>query len=558
MADPEFDVVVIGSGAGGGAVAWALSRKGVKVLVLEAGPAYDYLEDYRLHLDTWEQTNFPSRAHERQSYSFAPMQPLEKRWQELRSWNHLSGYLNRSDHRRGIAYYHVQGVGGSTLHYLAEAHRLHPKAMHMKSRFGVAADWPFGYDELEPYYVTAEHVIGVAGPNNVASRWRSKPYPLKAHQISYTSRRFAAGCRKLGLTATPNSLAILSDSYDGRPPCNYCANCIRGCPRADKGSVDVTFVVKALKTNVCKLRPESHVVQIEAASDDKVSGVVYADKKGEKHHVKARAFVVACGAVHTPRLLLASTSHHAKDGMANESGLIGKNFMETSIWASSGLHPDPLGSHRGVPSDTICWEYNAPDAIPGVIGGCRFSVGAAQGDFLGPISYATRVVPGWGRKHKKAMRDAFGRVLTVAAIGESLPNPKSFVDLHPDKKDRFGVSIARIHSHLDEVEIRRIAFMAKKTREILRASGVAKPFDEQGSYDLFRSTHVFGTCRMGTNPEQSVVDSTGRSHRWRNLYVADASVFPSTGGGEAPSLTIEALGIRAADHIADALRRGDI
>jgi choline dehydrogenase-like flavoprotein len=552
MADPNFDVVVIGSGAGGGAAAWALAQKGAKVLVLEAGPAYDYREDYRLHLDNWELTHFPSLGRERQSYSFAPMQPLEDRWRDLLSWNHLSGKLNRSKRRQGQAYSHVQGVGGSTLHYLGEAHRLHPQAMRMQSKFGVAADWPFSYEELEPYYVAAERVIGVAGPKAKSVRWRSTDYPLPAHRIGYASKPFVEGCRKLGLTPSPNPLAILSDIYDDRPPCNYCANCLRGCPRADKGSVDVTFVAKALKTGRCTLRPNSQAVSIEAGPKDKVSQIVYADKNGKMQRASARAFVVAGGAIHTPRLLLAS------DGLANESGLVGKNLMETSIWVSSGLHPDSLGSHRGVPSDTICWDYNAPDAIPGIIGGCRFSVGAAQGDFLGPVSYATRVVKGWGRDHKRRMRETLGRVLTIAAIGESLPNPQSFVDLDPKRKDHLGVPIARIHSHLDEVEIRRIAFMANKTREILRASGVPKPFDEQSSYDLFRSTHVFGTCRMGKNPEQSVVDSTGRSYRWRNLYISDASTFPSSGGGEAPSLTIEALGIRTGEHIANALARGEI
>lgn len=558
MASESFDVTVIGSGPGGGSVAWALASQGVKVLVLEAGPAYNYLEDYRLDRDNWEQGQFPSRGDERGSYTFAPMQTLEDRWQDVMSWNHISGRSNTTGRRRGALYSHVQGVGGSTLHYLGEAHRLHPASMQMRRRFGVGADWPFGYDELEPYYAEAERVIGVAGPAGERVRWRSKPYPLPAHRLSYASQKAEAGCRSLGLSLAPNPLGILSEVYDGRPPCNYCANCDRGCPRGDKASVDVTFIAKALQSGRCTLRSQCRVLRVEAGATDKVSAIVYSDAAGALHRIVSRAVVLACGAVHTPRLLLASAGRHAPQGLANESGQVGKNFMETTAWGSSALHPEPLGSHRGVPADAICWDFNAPDAVPGVIGGCRFTIGAAQAGFTGPISYANRVVKGWGREHRSQMRATFGRVMTVVAIGESLPDAQTFVDLDPAAKDASGVPLARIHSHLDEGEIRRLAFMAKTTREILRASGAPEVFEESGTYDAFSSSHVFGTCRMGTDPEASVVDASGRSHRWRNLYIADASVFPSSGGGEAPSLTIEALGIRTAAHLRVALQRRDL
>ena len=156
------------------------------------------------------------------------------------------------------------------------------------------------------------------------------------------------------------------------------------------------------------------------------------------------------------------------------------------------------------------------------------------------------------------MRDALGRVLTVASIGESLPGPKSFVDLDPSARDDHGQAKARIHSHLEESELRRLAFMAKTCRELVAASGAGEAFEEAGTYDLFFSTHVFGTCRMGDDPASSVVDAMGRSHRWQNLFVADASVFPSSGGGEAPSLTIEAIALRSAEHLVERARRREL
>lgn len=553
-----FDVVVIGSGAGGGASAWALAERGVRVLLLEAGPAYDPFSDYRLDRPDWETEFFPAKVPSKGRQTVAPMQKLEPRYDDLRSWNRVSGRYNPGDTRANWGYSHVVGLGGSTLHFTGEAHRMHPQAMGMRSRFGVAADWPMDYPALEPFYLEVERLIGVAGPAKDPVRPRSAPFPLPAHKLSYGSQKIAEGCARLGLGFIANARAALSRPYDGRPACNYCGHCTRGCPRTDKGSVDVTFIPKAVATGNCTVRTEATVLRILAGPNDRIAGVEYVDAAGVRHKVEAHATIVACGAVETPRLLLASEGSHAPDGLGNESGQVGRNFMETNFWVSSGLHKDPLGSHRGLPSDGICWDFNAPDAIPGVTGGCRFSAAVHEADIAGPVAYATRVVDGWGRGHKQAMRRQFGRALSVGGIGESLPNPGTYIDLDPEIRDDNGIPKARIHSFLDEQEIARIAFMAKKCREILEASGAGDLFEEYGAYDAFQSTHVFGTCRMGTDPARAVVDEYGRSHRWRNLVVADASVFPSTGGGESPALTIEALAVRAARHLADSASRGEL
>jgi choline dehydrogenase-like flavoprotein len=556
VAEPTADVVVIGSGPGGAAVAWSLARRGVRVAIVEAGPTYDYTADYRLHRDDWELTLFPEKPGPEKGYGFAELQPLEERWRHLRSVSKMRGALNGTSRRAGGGYHHVRGVGGSTLHFQGEAHRLHPQAMSLRGRVGVGADWPFGYEALEPFYAEAERAIGVAGPDDQGARWRAGPFPLPPHPLSHASQQIAAGCRKLGLSLQPNSLAILSRPYQDRPGCNYCANCIRGCPRADKGSADVTFVATALATGRCRLEVDQQAVFVEPGKDDRVVAVHCVDSHGSWRTVTARAFVIACGAVNTPRLLLASANGHAPQGLANESGQVGRNFMETLSWTASGLHPLSLGSHRGVPADSICWDFNAPDSIPNVAGGFRISAGAGQADALGPVAYATRFVPGWGRAHRLKMREVFGRVLSVVAMGESLPNERSYVDLDPARTDRRGLPYARIHSFLPEMELRRLTFMAEKVREILAAAGVDDILEEYGTFDIFSSTHVFGTCRMGDDPTRAVVDAHGRSHRWKNLFICDASVFPSSGGGEAPSLTIAALGLRAGEAIARHLTAG--
>jgi choline dehydrogenase-like flavoprotein len=246
--------------------------------------------------------------------------------------------------------------------------------------------------------------------------------------------------------------------------------------------------------------------------------------------------------VQTPRLLLAS-------GIGNESGEVGQNFMDTLSITIGALHPEPQHGRRGLPDDAISWDFNAPDAIPGVIGGFRLYNAAGENELGGLPAFAMTAVPGWGREHTKSVRRLWGHALYVGAIGERLPNRESRVDLDPETRDLFGMPVARIASHLDESDIARLRFMARKTQELLAAAGCNQIFATSSSWDWFGATHVFGTCRMGGDPRDSVVDASGRSHRWRNLWIADASVFPSSGGGEAPSLTIHALALRTAERI---------
>lgn len=234
----------------------------------------------------------------------------------------------------------------------------------------------------------------------------------------------------------------------------------------------------------------------------------------------------------------------------NGNGQVGRNFMDSLIWVSTGMVDAQLDSYKGLPADAICWDYNAPDGIPGVVGGCRFTSATQEMGLTGPVNYARRIVPGFGAKFKQDMRSSLGRALSVSGFGEMLPNEDTRIELDLSRRDASGLPLARIRSRLTEQDFRRLRFMAGKCREILKAAGVKTLVEEFSTYDYFSATHVFGSCRMGEKPEDSVVNAFGRAHECENLYIADASIFPSTGGGESPSLTIFALAIRTADHIA--------
>jgi len=539
----DWDVVIVGAGAGGAAAAYGLCQRGISVLLLDAGPRFDPAVDYPLTGADWDTREFPEKPGSSGSYTFAPAQKLVGEEPLLASISKGLGPVVTTDTRWMEKYHHVRGIGGTTLHFTGESHRLHPDAMKMKSRFGVAADWPIDYAELEPYYLHAEELIGVAGPAAQGARWRSRGFPLPPHPLSYAARTLGRGAAALGLDWQANSRAALSLPWNGRVPCNYCGACNKGCPRGDKGSADVTFIAAALATGRCTVRPDSPVVRIEAGSEDRVAAVLVGRPDGSLERIPSPQLILACGAVETPRLLLASK------GLGNESGEVGRNFMDTLEVAVGALHPDPQHGRRGLPDDAICWDFNAPDAIPGVIGGCRFYNASADYTLRGLAAFALRAIPGWGRAHAQSVRRLWGHSLHVGAIGERLPNRNSRIDLDPDRRDRFGTPLARIASWLDESDIARLRFMAAKSRELLAASGAKDIYESYSSWDWFGATHVFGTCRMGADPATSVVNADARSHRWRNLWITDASVFPSSGGGEAPSLTIHALSLRTAGRI---------
>ena len=544
----SFDAVVVGAGAGGAAAAWRLCEQGLQVLLLDAGPRFQPLRDYPLNQPTWERALFPVLPNSQAQVSFAELALLDPHERELRSWNKVAGLTVRGERREvmGPGYAHVQGIGGSTLHFVGEAHRLHPAAMKLFSQTGAGCDWPINYADLEPYYTLCENLIGVAGPADQGARWRSSAYPQSAHPLSSAAQCLCEAGKKLGMHWQANSRSALSQPYDGRPACNYCGNCSRGCPRGDKGSADVTFIRRAEQSGRLTIKPNSSLVRLLPAKDGRIAALEYVEN-GQLVRQETPLLILAAGAVNTPRILLANSDREHPKGLANQSGQVGRNFMETLFWSSAGLLLGLKNSHMGLPSDAICWDFNAPGGIPGVSGGCRFNSNVQEIGLVGPIAYAARVVAGFGAQLKQGVREAFGSCISVGAIGESLPNAASFVDLDPQRKDHFGIPLPRIRSYLAEQDVLRLRFMAQQSRRLLAAAGVSEMVEEYGTWDNFSATHVFGTCRMGHAAETSVVRADGRAHQHDNLYITDASVFPSSGGGESPSLTIQALAVRAVD-----------
>jgi len=419
----------------------------------------------------------------------------------------------------------------------------------MRSLFGVACDWPLAYDELARYYNLAEECMGVAAPGENPFRPRTMPPVMPEHPLSWASRKLVPAFAAVGATLIPNSLAILSRPYHGRPQCNLCDSCTNGCPIGDKGSADVTFLPPALDTGRLELKTEAHALALETDSSGRISGVVYRGSDGVEKRARAKWVVVAGGAVETPRLLLASKSSRFPDGVGNGEGQVGRNFTETLVWTSVALLPDRVDSYRGLPVDGVAWDFAVPSTSKdGWVGGFRLSAAHGEADLRGPVAYATRLVEGSGPAHERRLRQIFGHAVAVAAVGDWLPSEETRVELDSFHHDRFGVPLARITSILGDNERRLVRSMAGRVRAVIAAAH-GELAEETSSLDLFNASHVLGTCRMGSDPKDSVADADGVCHEVPNLAFADGSLVPSSGSGDAPTLTITALALRTADRI---------
>jgi len=525
------DVIVIGTGAGGGVIAKELAEAGLELIVLEAGKRYDPYNDYPTHAK-----DFEVRAGD----VFAPKDPRRDEY--------------TSGGNRPFFYCRVKGVGGATLHYHAMSPRLHESDFRVRSEDGVADDWPVRYADLEPYYTKVEYELGVSGPDGDAANPfappRSRPFPTPAHPFNLASRAIKRGADKLGLHLVREPLAIPTKDWNGRPACINAGTCRMGCKISAKSSIDVTYIPKAEKTGKVQIRTESMARKITTGSDGRARSVIYFGPDGREREVFARVIVVAGNAVETPRLLFLSASSKFPKGLANSSGLVGKYFTEHLSVFAHGVFSERLDPWRGVPTGGIIQDFYATNPRNGFARGWTISV---ENDNQWPLTTA-RSVPGWGGEHKARVKELFGHVVGLATDGEQLPDERNEVKLDPFVKDTYGLPVPLLINNHGKNDLGMAGAMSSTLQEILEAAGAKEV--HVGDILPGGSSHYLGTCRMGTDPRTSVVDSWCRAHDVPNLFIGDGSVFVTVGAVN-PALTISALAARTADGIVAAFKHGD-
>jgi choline dehydrogenase-like flavoprotein len=543
------DALVVGSGAGGGPLALTLSQAGLDVLVLEKGPRFER-EDYRLQdeLDLRHGVYFPRLDEDPHTVvTEATREPVPT----LLGWT-------------------ASCVGGGTVHMGSYLYRFHPDDFRVRSRFGPyeeVADWPFGYDELEPWYARAEREVGISGRagDSPFEAWRSGPFPLPPLPAHPLTAPLEEACRRRGLHPFPTPRGINSRPYQGRPacePCDYCTG--YGCPTGARGSSQEALLPRAEATSRCRVIPGAMVREVTVDNRGRAAGCRWIDEDGEEHEVRARIVCVCCSAVESARLLLLSKSGFFPDGLANDRGLVGRHLQFHGVTLGTATfrldrHPDlPLEPRRPFLDRSLLDHYFLPPGVGEIGKGGLIRFGLAQ---VQPLAESQRLIAEggrllWGDALAARLRRHFleERRLEFEVFHDFFPNARTFMELDPETRDKWGLPVARIHLGLPAHQRAAGEWVGQRALEILGDLGA----DEAG-FDVVGGTSsylVHGTCRMGTDPAASVLDAYCRAHAVPNLFVVDGSFMP-TSGGAAPTLTILAASFRAADHILERARRGE-
>jgi len=421
------------------------------------------------------------------------------------------------------------------------------------------ADWPITYDELEPYYTQAEWELGSSGErvNSPFFAPMSKDYPVPPVPEKASGALFKTAAGKLGLTCVPGPLAIITRGYMGREGCVNCGMCSGfGCHVRARSSTAVTMLPLAVASGNCEIRTSSYVREISTDNRGRVTGAVYFGADRQEVFQRAKAVVLSANASESARLLLLSTSARFPDGLANSNGVVGKYLMLGGGAGASGLFEHPLNDYKGVVSGTGIIDYVPSDPKRGFYGGGRMT---SRG-FDTPISYGLRSLspgsPRWGKAYKQALREESRHTMAVSCFVTQLPLETNRVDLDTEVKDDWGLPAMRITSQSHPDDFKAMEFFRQKSLEVLEAAGATKTWSNPVR-DATGGAHNRGTCRMGNDPGTSVVNKLHRAHDVPNLFVVDGSNLV-TGGRNHPTLRIQALAFRAADHLVNAARKGDL
>jgi choline dehydrogenase-like flavoprotein len=520
------DVCVVGTGPAGALLAHSLAVRGRDVVMLEAGERFD--RDERL---------------ERMKRGLRPEHSVRRVWD---MGGERDAYTAAGDVEYDLNDHRVKGVGGTTLHWGGIVPRLHEKDFEMNSRYGLASDWPIDYEDLRPYYAEAERRMGVAGTDdNPFGPPREEAYPMEGFDRSYPDQLLTEACEELGIDVHTLPSARNSEPYDDRATCEGWGTCIPVCPSGAK--YDASYTVDEAEHEGARVIDRAPVQRLVHDDDgETVEAAVYATPDGEYHRQEAREFVLACGAIETPRLLLLSASEQYPDGLANSSGLVGRNLMEhLSVLVYAEIDEETRQRHVGFNTTTTQQFYDHEEASPG-----SFQIDFSN--FGGPRPIELALGDGeWGDELVDRVDETYGNSVVTFGLVEQLPYEENRVTLDHSTTDDHGNPVPKIEWTLHSHELETAERALEVQSDIVSQLDPTFVFEADPENPDFPS-HPAGTTRMGTDPVESVVTPECRTHDLDNLSIASSSVFV-TNGATNPTLTIAALALKTADHVHERL-----
>ena len=515
------EVLIIGAGMAGAAIAKRLSDSGVRVVILDQG--------------SWVSPG--EHPHYSDEFEFA----IRRGWGRSPNVRKLDADYPVSCDTVDVMLYNA--IGGSTVHYNAHWPRLKPVDFRKGTEHGIegSADWPITYEDLEPYYEQNDIEMGVSGiagdPANPPRTERQTP-PLP---FGLQATKLAAGFNRLGWHWWPADNAILTEDYDGRVACNQCGACRNGCPRGSLAMVTRTYLPKALANGV-EIRPFARVERVTTDAQGRAEAVEYIDRRDEsRHRMEADIIVLAAGGLGTPRILFLSETSNHPDGLANGSGLVGRYLMHHAYADNHMVFDEPIDGFAGAYGAPIMsQEFYDTDVSRGFVNGFTYQIG--RGMTPAPAALG---LP-WGERHREEFGRFFNHEIWFSVQGEDLPIYDNRVVLDHETTDSSGLPGVEVRWQLHPNDRKLVEFGMERAQELADAAGATKLL--QNISEPNPAWHLLGTCRMGDDPDTSVTNADHQVWDVPNLYICDGSSFV-TGGAVNPTSTIGALALRCADRI---------
>jgi len=572
----EYDVVIVGSGAGGGMAARVLTQGGAKVALLEAGPDFD---SEKAGMFTWNYDS-PRRGAGSKEHPFGEFDACYGGWD-------IDGEPYTNEGGSNFKWFRARMLGGRTNHWGRISLRFGPYDFKRRSMDGLGDDWPISYEDVAPYYDKVDKLVGIFGSqegmiNEPDGLFMAPPKPRGYELLIQKSARSS------GVPVIPSRLSIMTEPLDHnesphRSPCHYCAQCSRSCATHSNFSTPSVLLPPAHATGNLDLITLAMVREVTTGSDGKATGVSYVHTiTGQEYHVKAKIVVLAASACESARLLLNSKSTRHPNGLANSSDVVGRYLMDTTGTDMMAVIPDLVDyiPHNedgvgGLHVYTPWWlekakrdfprgyhiEYWGGRGMPGYgfMGGIQ-----RYNKMLGKIDGGLRASGGgYGAQLKEDYRRLYGSVLGMSGRGESIAYENNYCAINPNTVDKYGIPVLKFNYKWSENELLQVKHMHETFEQIISGMGGIPMWDKPGKDNDYGITdpgliiHELGTVRMGNDKKKSALNSFSQAHDAKNVFVVDGGSFVSQ-ADKNPTWTILALSWRTSDYIIQQMNQGNL